>query len=211
VLNLKLYRMLAVMFVLVFGGVKFAKAQSGDVYFGMGTDTDSSNGQIVQTYGPPTNYSTPEMTGLFGKFGAGYMFKPTLGFGGEYNFRFSQGSYAGLNYRPKFYDLNVIWMPLGNSRKVVPEFQGGIGGVNLSFYYSSQYCDLFAGCTTSNSYLEGSSHFQTHLSAGLRFYVKGGMFVRPQFDVHYVNNFFQFGRGWVPEYGVVIGYTFGRQ
>jgi hypothetical protein len=41
----------------------------------------------------------------------------------------------------------------------VPEFQAGLGGVNLKFYYSQQYCDIFAGCSTSNSYLESSNHF----------------------------------------------------
>ncbi len=64
---------------------------------------------------------------------------------------------------------------------------------------------------SSSTYLVSSNHFQVHFSAGLRVYIKGGIFIRPQFDIHYVNNFYQFGSGWVPEYGAVIGYTFGRQ
>src|ERR1035437_2981443 len=129
-MDLKIVRMLPVLFILVFGGVKFANAQSGDVYFGLGTATDKSSGQIINTYGDGNLYSTPKMTGLFGKFGAGYMLRPTLGVGGEYSFRFAQGSYAGLNYRPKFYDFNAIWMPLSNSKKVAPELQAGIGGAS---------------------------------------------------------------------------------
>jgi hypothetical protein len=208
VVNLKIVRMLLVLFILVFGGVKFANAQSGDVYFGFGTATDKSSGQIINTYGDGNLYSTPKMTGLFGKFGAGYMLRPTLGVGGEYSFRFAQGSYAGLNYRPKFYDFNVILMPLSNTKKVAPELQAGVGGASLSFYFPKQ-CGLF-GCSSS-TYLQSSNHFQTHLGAGLRFYVKGAFYIRPQFDVHYVRNFYQFGSNWVPEYSVAFGYTLGRQ
>jgi hypothetical protein len=29
-------------------------------------------------------------------------------------------------------------------------------------------------------------------------------------DVHWVNNFFQFGSGWVPQYSVAVGYRFGE-
>jgi hypothetical protein len=199
-----------VLFVLLFGGVKFANAQSGDVYFGLGTSTDNSSAQTIDTFGDGNLYSTPKMTGLFGSFGADYMLRPTLGIGGEFSERFAQGSYAGLNYRPEFYDFNAIWMPISNSKKVVPEFQAGVGGVNLKFYYNQQFCDEFAGCSTSDTYLESSNHFQVHASAGLRFYVKGGLFIRPQVDGRYINHFFQFGSDWVPEYSVAMGYTFGR-
>ena len=208
-LNLKIDRVLPVMVILMFGVMKFAKAQTGDVYFGGGTATDGSTNQTIDTFGDGTLYPTPKLGGAFGKFGAGYMFKPTLGLGGEYSFRFTQGPYAGLNYRPKFYDFNAIWMPISSSKQVVPEFQAGIGGATLSYYFPQQ-CISGIACSSS-TYLVSSSHFQTHLSAGLRLYVKGGIFIRPQFDIHYVNNFYQFSSGWVPEYGAVIGYTFGRQ
>ena len=122
------------LFVLLFGGVKFANAQSGDVYFGVGTATDKSSGQAIDTFGNGVNYTTPKMNGMFGTFGADYMLRPVLGIGFEYSLRFAQGSYAGLNYRPKFYDFNAIWMPISNSKKVAPEIQGGIGGASLSFY-----------------------------------------------------------------------------
>ena len=51
----------------------------------------------------------------------------------------------------------------------------------------------------------------SHLGAGVNIYVKGGIFVRPQVDVRYVRNFFQFGSNWVPAYSVAIGYAFGRR
>jgi hypothetical protein len=37
------------------------------------------------------------------------------------------------------------------------------------------------------------------------------LFVQPRFDLHWVNNFFQFGSNLVPEYSVALGYTFGAQ
>jgi hypothetical protein len=207
VLKFRVYTV-ALLFVLLLGGVNFANAQSGDVYFGVGSVTDKSSGQMINTFGGDTLYSTPRMGGAFGTFGAGYMLRPTVGVGFEYTFRFAQDGYAGLNYRPKFYDFNAIWMPISNTKPVAPEFQAGLGAASLSFYYP-QLCNQFA--CSSSSYLVSSHHFQTHLSAGLRIYVKGAIFIRPQVDIRYVRNFYQFGSNWAPQYSVAIGYTFGRQ
>ena len=209
VLNLKIYRVMPVMFILLVRVSRVREGTNGDVYFGGGSASDGSTNQSINTFGDGNVYHTPKLGGAFGKFGADYMFKPTLGFGGEYSFRFAQAPYAGLNYRPKFYDFNAIWMPISSSKQVVPELQAGIGGATLSFYFPQQ-CIGGLACSSS-TYLVSSSHFQTHLSAGLRLYVKGGIFIRPQFDIHYVHNFYQFSSSWVPEYGAVIGYTFGRQ
>lgn len=99
---------------------------------------------------------------------------------------------------------------VSTTKRIVPEFQAGLGGVNLKFYTNQQYCDAFAGCSSSNSYLESSNHLQVHLSAGVRLYLKDSLYIHPQADLHWVNNFFQFGSSWVPEYGVAVGYTFGR-
>ena len=188
---------------------QFAKAQSASVYFGLGTAVDSSNGQPINTFGDGTLYNTPRMGGLFETVGGGVMFRPHFGVGFETSFR-SQTNYAGLNYRPLFYDFNAIYHPLSDSGMVVPEFQAGLGGANLRFYENQSYCDSFGGCSNSNYYVESSNHFQLHFSGGVNFYVKGGIFIRPQVDVHWVNNFFQFGSDWVPEYSAAIGYTFGR-
>src|SRR5258705_341969 len=123
---------------LVFGSVKTASGQGGDIYFNLGTAIDKSNGQSIDTFGDGTFRPTPKMTGLFGGFGGSFMFKPTIGFGAEFFSRFSQGGYAGLNYRPKFYDFNVVWMPIPKLKYVAPEFQAGIGGASLSFYLPPQ-------------------------------------------------------------------------
>jgi len=187
-----------------------ACAQGVDAYFGMGTAQAPSANISSDTFGDGTIYGGTRMGGMFGTYGGDFIFSKHFGVGAESSFRFSQGAFAGLNYRPTFYDFNGIWLPLGNSNRFVPEVQGGLGGVNLSFYYPQSYCDQFVGCQSSNQFLESSHHFQVHFSAGVRIYAYGNFYVRPQVDVHWVNNFYQFGGGWVPEYGAVVGYSFGR-
>ena len=187
-----------------------AGAQGGSVYFGVGTATDTSNGQQIDTFGTGNFLPAPKMTGAFGKFGGDYMFRPYLGLGMEGSFRFAQGDYAELKYRPSFYDFNVVFQPLPKSTRIVPEFQAGLGWAKLNFYSNQQFCNSFSGCSSSNTLLASSTHFQFHVSGGIRFYVTKSVFIRPEIDAHHVSNFFQFGRDWVPEYGASIGYTFGR-
>ncbi len=200
-------------------GITAANAQSGlDVYFGAGTMRADSTGQSIDTFGTgaayPANtpgfFNTPRLGGAFGKAGADFMFTPHFGVGGEADFRFAQGAYAGLNYRPTFYDFYGIYEPVTRFKRVVPELIGGLGGANLKFYYPQSSCDAFAGCTSSNSFLESSNHFQVRVGAGLAFYATPHIFVRPQIDAHYVDNFSQFGNNWVPEYSVSVGYRFGE-
>jgi outer membrane protein W len=190
-------------------GATYAHAQDVDVFAGVGTATAPSSGNSIDTFSTGTPFTTPKLGGAFGKVGADFMFSKHFGVGAETDWRFSQGSYTGLNYRPVFYDFNAIWAPTGTAeRRVVPELQGGVGGAHLSFYYPSSSCDVFAGCSSSNLFLESSNHFQVHMEAGVRFYVTHHLFVRPQVDAHYVNNFFQFGSNWVPEYGASLGWSF---
>ena len=189
---------------------QFASAQEGpDVFFGVGTAIAPSSNQQIDTFGDGTLYNTPKLNGAFGKAGADIMITPHFGVGGEADFRFSQGAYAGLNYRPTFYDFNGIYAPtFGRFKRIVPEFQAGLGGMNIKFFYNQSYCDQFAGCSSSNQYIESSNHFQFHLEAGLRIYLTPHIFLRPQVDAHWVNNLYQFGSNWVPEYGASIGWSF---
>jgi hypothetical protein len=189
-----------------------ASAQAGvDVFAGVGTTILDSSGQSIDTFNTGSPFTTPRMGGTFGKFGGDFMVTPHFGLGAETDFRFSQGAYAGLNYRPLFYDFNGIWLPTAHRlKRVVPELQAGLGGVNLKFYFPQSSCNSFTGCSSSNSFIDSSNHFQVHLEAGVRFYVTQHLFVRPQVDAHYVNNFFQFGSNWVPQYGASVGWTFGE-
>jgi hypothetical protein len=190
-----------------------ANAQSGlDVFFGVGTASAPSNGQLIDTFQTGTPYATPKLDGVFGKIGADILLTPHFGVNGETDFRFSQAGYAGLNYRPTFYDFNGVWLPFGDRfKRIVPEVEGGLGGMNIKFYYPSSYCDQFAGCSSSNQYIESSNHFQLHMAVGVRIYVTEHLFIRPQVDAHWVNNLYQFGSNWVPEYGAAVGWSFGSR
>ena len=188
---------------------QFARAQANvDAFLGVGTARVGSNGQSIDTFGTGNPFNAPSLGGAFGKVGADIMLTPHFGIGGESDFRFSQSAYAGLNYRPVFYDFNAIYTPTRGFKRIVPQFQAGLGAVSLKFFYPQQSCDAFTGCSSSNSFLESSNHFQVHLAAGLRFYATSHVFFQPQIDAHYVNNFFQFGSNWVPEYSASVGWSF---
>lgn len=186
-------------------------AQSFSGFYGFGFATDSSNHQPIDTFGNGVLFNTPGITGSFSTVGAEAMFTRHFGVAGELNWRNSQGNYAGLNYRPLIYDVGGVWQPLGRSGRIVPELQGGLGGVNVRYYVNQSACDAFVGCSTSSQFLESANHFQVHMSAAVRLYVTPHIFLRPAVDAHWVDNFTQFGSNWVPEYSLGIGYTLGER
>jgi len=145
------------------------------------------------------------------------MFRPHIGFNGEYAFRFSQAPFfplAGLDMRPGFYDFNAVYEPNGGSNsRIVPVLEGGIGGSNVTLYVNQTTCVTSTVCTNS-SYPAGLSanHFQVHAAAGVKLYFSGNFFLKPQFDIHYVPNLTnEFGHDYVPQVTVSIGYTFGQR
>jgi hypothetical protein len=175
----------------------------------MGTAQDGSTNQSVDLLGTGNYMLTQRMGGVFGTLGGGLMIKPTLGAGAEVSFRFAQGNYAGLGYRPIFYDFNGIWAPSVHTTRVAPEVQAGFGGVSLRFYGGTQYLNYYTG--TYSNYAGSSSHFQLHAGLGLRFYVKPHLFVRPQIDLHWVRNLNQeFSSNAVLAYTLAIGYSFSQ-
>lgn len=194
-------------------GSSLASAQRGpDVFFGVGTATDSSSNLSIDTLGTGSPFTTPKLGGSFGKVGGDFMLTQHFGIGAETDFRFGQAAYTGFQTRPLFYDFNGIYMPTFHGfKRVVPEFEGGLGAARLSFNYSQSSCNPLTGCSTVNSSVGSSDHFQVHMSAGLRIYATSHLFIRPQVDARYVNNFFQYGSNWVPEYGASIGWSFGER
>jgi hypothetical protein len=196
--------------ILAVSPLVMAQTPQANVYFGLGTATDSSSGQAIDPLGIGVFSNTPKMTGLFGTVGGGLMLTNHFGAGAQFSWRTGAGNYAGVNYRPLFYDFNGIWQPV-KSKRVVPEVQAGIGGASVRFSASSSQCDQLVGCSTVNLGSESSSHFQTHFGAAARLYVTPRIFVRPAVDVHWVNNLFQFGSNWVPEYTLGVGYSFGGE
>jgi len=190
---------------LVMGQVPQANA-----YFGLGTATDSSSNQLIDPLGVGTFSRTPKLDGLFATIGGSLMLTDHFGAGAQFSWRPSTGNYAGVDYRQMFYDFNGIWQPV-KTKWVVPELQAGIGGARVSFSASGQSCDQLTGCSTVNLGSESSTHFQTHVGGAVRLYVTPRLFIRPAIDAHWVNNFFQFGSNWVPEYTLGVGYSFGGE
>jgi hypothetical protein len=216
---------------LLLGSVSSVRAQGVSAYFGLGSATNSA-GTTVNGIDSVTGASVtcpkgnvfdditgfcepgPTIGGVFGVFGVDFMLKPHLGFNGEYAFRFAQAPYlpaAGLNYRPAFYDFNVVYQPLSGKR-IVPLVDGGIGGARIALYQTQTVS--ITGITNTFTIPAGlnANHFQVHGAVGVKLYVKGNIFIKPQFDIHYVTHLTdQFGRDWVPQYTVAVGYTFGER
>lgn len=187
-----------------------AQVPQANVYFGLGTATDSSNGQALDPLGIGVFENTPKMTGLFGTVGGGLMLTSHFGAGAQFSWKTGASNYSGVNYRPLFYDFNGIWQPV-KTKRFVPEVQAGIGGASVRFSANSTQCDQLVGCSNVNLGTESSSHFQAHFAVAARLYVTPRIFVRPAVDAHWVNNFFQFGNNWVPEYTLGVGYSFGGE
>lgn len=194
----------------LFVAAQLSFAQSANVYFGVGTATDSSSNTQIDTFGTGNPFTTPKLNGAFLDLGTTVLFTKHVGVGADVNWRASHGNYAGLLYKPVFYNFDGVWEPV-STKRFEPEIHAGLGGMHIGYSFNQTQCDQFAGCSTFSQSVETSSHFQVHAAAALRIYLNDHVFVRPAVDVHYVNNFFQFGSDWVPEYSVGLGYSFARE
>lgn len=206
--------------ILLFGSVNFAHAQGVRVspYFGLGGEKDRVGTTNNSTISCPTGQlfdgliceNGPTMGGLFGEVGVDVMFRPKLGISAEYAWRFSRASFLAadsLDFRPSFYDVNALWQPFG--KRVAPVLEGGFGAAKISLYSTGT---PITGVTDRSSFTAGSdtNHFQLHGAIGLKFYLRGNLFVKPEFDLHYVTKLTdQFGRNLVIGYMVQVGYSFG--
>jgi len=203
--------------ILLLGSVDFVRAQSFSPYFGLGTAKDSVGTSTLQ--GCPAGQlfdglvceAGPTMGGLFG-VGGDFMFRKHLGINGEYAFRFKRAPFLpgdSLNMRPVFYDLNAVWQPV-SGRRILPVLEGGVGAAKVALYMSQT--TSVTGVTNTSSFTAGSdrNHFQLHFAAGLKVYIRGNLFIKPQFDLHYARHLTdQFGRNVVPQFSGSVGYTFG--
>jgi len=177
---------------------QFASAQQGDAMFGFGT--------IVA---PSSNTNTTdflsEKGGLYPSVSADVIFHKRIGFNFETTWRGGQGDYLGQPYRPIIVDFNGMYQPrLG--KKIGADLMGGIGVQTTRFYgyQATASCVDFGACYSSDH------HFLVDLGGGLRYYVWGHVFVRP--EVHYyhiVNNTDVFSNTNVIRVGASIGYTIG--
>ena len=228
-------RVLPLLGILLLAGVNPAHAQGVSAYFGLGSAFDSAatnagcaSSQIADPLYNPSASSLPTapcvaahgIGSVFGVFGADFMIKPHLGINGEYSFRFAQAQYVTspaasngsgsdipITVRPAFYDFNAVYQPTSGDKQVVPVIEGGIGGAHLSYYASQAAGNLF----TASTFFGTTNHFQVHGAVGAKIYIHGDVFVKPQFDIHYVPHLTdQYGRNFVPAFTISIGYAFGR-
>jgi len=208
---IRICRYFSLLFLLLFC-IQFANAQSSfDLNVGFGAAQDKALGSVdINTLnacpaGDTTCASTSSLSGFMLGFGANLMLWNHFGLGGDVQVQPARQNYltfqqlnsatgqAGdiLQSRVTFYDFNGIYQPV-SSKKALLQLIGGIGGANVKFY-------------------EQVSQSNQVLGNSVQIYVTDHVFIRPQFDVHYVTNFSQFGRNIVTSEMVWIGYSLGRQ
>ena len=149
----------------------------------------------------------PEKGGLYPTISADVIFHKRVGFNFEASWRARQGNYAGLGipFRPILFDFNGVYQP-HLSKKVGVDLMGGIGWQSTRFYgyQPTSNCVFFGACYTS------SNHFLVDVGGGIRYYVRGHVFVRPEAHFyHIVNNTADFSSNNVVRVGASIGYTIG--
>jgi hypothetical protein len=208
---------------LALGSVQFAAAQSSfDLNLGFGTFHDKSSGggidnlNSVNAFGsctPGTGdtncQSTPSLSGFFLGFGGDLMLKKHYGVGGEWVLTPAKADYGPLSYRQHFIDVDGIYAPIVQ-KKVVVKIMGGIGDAKTGFSFTQSGCVGTAVCSSQTSPVGSSNHFQIHAGVGVEVFVTDHIFVRPQFDLHYVPSFTdQFGSNVAIGGMVWVGYSWG--
>ena len=195
-----------------------------DFNVGFGSAWDSSNNQGIDNANSTNAFGscllnsgdtycqgTSSMGGFFLGIGGDAMMTKRFGFGGEVNLQPGQSNYGPLQYRQIFYDFNGIYEPYHTSR-VSLQLQGGIGGADTSFSINQNSCVGTAVCTNQSEAVGSAKHFQEHVGVGLQVGLTEHIFIRPQFDYHYVNGFTdQFKSNSVPEATIWLGYSFGSK
>jgi Outer membrane protein beta-barrel domain len=223
-------------FVLPLACLPLAHAQAGvDVGLGFGAAQASAaktgldpNTLLGCTLGSnPTGAgcaSTPALNAFMMGFSGDLMFWKHFGINAEVSFQPAKQNFVTLQpqvasigqpsivlqQRTTLYDFNGVYQPV-KTEKVALKLYGGVGGANIKFYESSTSTTALTGTQNASQFFGSSNHFQVHGGAAVQIYIKGHLFVRPQFDIHYVNNLTQFGRNYITQEMVWLGYTLGSQ
>jgi hypothetical protein len=221
-------RYLPLLFLLLFC-IQFANAQSGfDVNVGFGAAQDKSLGSVdlgtllpCSSAGSANCANTPSLNGFMIGVGANLMLWKHFGVGGEVKLQPKKQDYLifqkpgvgvtgdKLLTRVTFYDFNGIFQPV-NQKKVALQLVGGVGAANVKFYENQSSSGSVLGNANVTQFIQSANHFQVHGGAGVQIYLTDHVFIRPQFDVHYVRNFtHQYGRNTVTSEMIWLGYSFG--
>lgn len=179
-----------------------AQAQKIDIAFGISTIDAPGTSSVSPT---DTSHSPVSLTGgTYPGFSSDFLFFHNLGVGGEIYWKGGQGKYGGdpsLPFRPIFYDFNAVYSPKLASHAYL-ELVGGIGAQSTRFYCSTCF-NPFTGTNYASD-----NHFMADFGAGIKFYPKGGIFIRPEGRLYLVNNNQFFSSARATRYGISIGYTF---
>jgi hypothetical protein len=179
-----------------------AQAQRIDIGFGVST-----------TLAPSANAFEPSLKGgTFPGFSGDVLFWHNLGIGSEVYFRASQsGNYQGaegFTYRPVFYNFNAVYSPK-LAHHTYLELVGGIGAIDTHVYECGVGISSNGGCIGGSSLYTSSNHFDVDLGAGVKFYLKGGLFLRPEGRYYWINNnTSDYSSNHAGRVGATIGYTF---
>lgn len=203
----------------------FAWAQAAlDVNIGAGTAHDTASGAGIEgpaslsAFGPCNPgasdgfcQSTPALDGFFLGLGADIMLFKHFGVGAQADFQPEHRSYGPLQARQSFVDFDGIFAPVSNKHFEL-RLLGGVGFARTSFSISQSGCIGTAVCSTSTEPIGAATHPDLNVGAGLQIYLTNHIFIRPQFDFHYVPNLNQqFGNNYVPEGTIWLGYNFGER
>jgi len=185
----------------IFFLASLVQAQQADAMFGFGT--------LMSPGAAACNFNTgcPEKGGLYPNIGADVIFHRRVGFGFDVAWKGSQGAYGGsggVPFRPILLDFNGVYQPR-LSKKAGLDLMGGVGWQSTRFYSGNYNCNYFS-CTNFTS----SHHFLVDIGGGLRYYVRGHIFVRPEAHYYWINNnTADFTSNNILRVGASIGYTIG--
>ncbi len=210
---------------LLFFGASLVNAQTSfDVNLGFGAAWDGAStggidnpnsfnayGACTLGTGDPNCQSLPSMNGFFLGFGADLMLRKHLGVGFDASLQPTLQNYGPLQYRQAFYDFNGIYSPF-TVKHASLRLEGGIGDAHTGFSIFQGGCVGTAFCNNSSQPIGGSNHLDVHVGVGVQIYITEHIFVRPEFDFHYVPGLTgQFASDAVPEAMVWVGYSFGER
>jgi hypothetical protein len=213
--------------------IPFAAAQSTfDINIGFGAvqdkaatiGTDNTTLNNCTLGSSTTCTATPSLSGFMLGFGGNLMLWKHFGVGVEYSTQPAKQNYLALpvfagegltsdeiQSRATFYDFNGIYQPY-KTKKMGIDLAGGVGGTNIKLYENQSASTSLLGNQSQSQFIGSHNHFQIHGGAGVQIYLTDKIFIRPEFDVHYVTNLTQqYGRKVVTQEMVWLGYSFGGQ
>lgn len=176
-----------------------AQAQKIDLAFGLST-IDAPGASAASGDHVPVS----QTGGAYPGFSGDVLFFHNLGFGAEVFWKASRSNYGGdptLQIRPVFYEFNAVYSPKLASHAYL-ELVGGIGAQSTHIFCSTCF-NPFTGTNYATD-----KHFAADFGGGIKFYPKGGFFVRPEARIYLINNNLNFSSNHATRYGVSIGYTF---